>query len=68
MFNFRIIHMADGNKIIDETFTTPYSALTPALMAEYRKVEVQLKFARNPLYKLTHIIRDNVIRKGRKIK
>ena len=57
MFDFRIIDTADGNQIIDRNLKTPYKALTPLQMVEYREMERKArteaerrrKLARNPI-------------------
>lgn len=44
-FNFRIIRAANGAEVIDDTLSTPYSALTPMQMLDYINVENSLYFA-----------------------
>lgn len=44
MFNFRIIEIADGNQIIDNSLQTPYNILTPLQMVEYMEIDNQLAF------------------------
>lgn len=45
-FDFRIIHCADGNDLIDETLKTPYAALNPVQMVEYTEVDNNLAYMR----------------------
>ena len=42
MYDFRIILCADGTEIIDRSLKTPYSTLTPAQMAEYQEMNIQI--------------------------
>lgn len=44
-FNFRIIRTANGVEVIDDTLSTPYSALTPMQMLDYINVENSLYFS-----------------------
>lgn len=44
MFEFRIINLADGSQIIDESLKTPYSSLTPLQMEEYIEVSNSLTY------------------------
>lgn len=44
-FNFRIIKAGNGAEVIDDTLSTPYSALTPMQMLDYINVENSLYFA-----------------------
>lgn len=44
MFNFRIIDTPDGNQIIDRTLKTPYDALTPIQMVEYKEMDNRLAY------------------------
>lgn len=39
MFDFRIIEMPDGNRVIDRDLKTPYNALTAVQMVEYVEVD-----------------------------
>lgn len=43
-FNFRIIKAGNGAEVIDDTLSTPYSALTPMQMLDYINVENSLYF------------------------
>lgn len=44
-FNFRIIKIANGAEIIDNTLSTPYNSLTPLQMMDYINVENSLYFS-----------------------
>lgn len=44
MFEFRIIDTPDGNQIIDRNLKTPYKALTPLQMVEYREMDNRLAY------------------------
>jgi hypothetical protein len=44
MFNFRIIYMSDGNQVIDPSFKTPYSSLTPSQMEDYIEMDKKLAY------------------------
>lgn len=44
MFDFRIIDTLDGNQIIDRNLKTPYNALTPIQMVEYREMDNRLAY------------------------
>lgn len=43
-FDFRIIDTGCGNQVIDRSYRTPYSALTPLQMIEYTETDVQLAY------------------------
>lgn len=44
MFEFRIINLADGTQIIDETLKTSYDSLTALQMEEYIEVSNSLTY------------------------
>lgn len=53
-FNFRIIKCSNGIEVIDNTLSTPYSALTPMQMIDYINVENSLYSMNRAVKKAKH--------------